>query len=228
MVSKNKGQGNQNLEVVENALSRTEQFIEDNSKLLTYIAIGIVVIFGGFIGVKKLVIAPVEREAASQMFMAEQYFEKDSFNLALNGDGNYLGFIDIIDEYKITKSANMAKYYTGISYLHLGQYAEAIEYLKKFNSSDEMIAPIAIGAIGDAYAELENASEAINHYVKAAQMRKNEFTSPIYLMKAGETLEETGDLVKALEFYETIKDEYPDSNEARQIDKYIQRVSAQL
>ncbi len=171
MVSKNKGQGNQNLEVVENALSRTEQFIEDNSKLLTYIAIGIVVIFGGFIGVKKLVIAPVEREAASQMFMAEQYFEKDSFNLALNGDGNYLGFIDIIDEYKITKSANMAKYYTGISYLHLGQYAEAIEYLKKFNSSDEMIAPIAIGAIGDAYAELENASEAINHYVKAAQMR---------------------------------------------------------
>ncbi|MCD6347155.1 MAG: tetratricopeptide repeat protein [Bacteroidales bacterium] len=224
MVSKKKDHGDQNLETVENALSRTEQFIEDNSKLFTYFALGLIVIVGGFIGTKKLIIAPKEDEAQSQMFMAEQYFEKDSFNLALNGDGNYLGFLDIIQDYKITKSANLAKYYAGISYLHLGQNEDAIDYLKTFKSKDEIMAPIAVGAIGDAYSELDNDDEAVKHYIKAAQMRNNELTSPIYYMKAGETLEKQGNYQEALKNYQKIKDDYPDSNEARQIVKYIDRV----
>ncbi|MBT3244383.1 MAG: tetratricopeptide repeat protein [Bacteroidetes bacterium] len=228
MVSKKKDQGNQNLEAVESALSRTELFIEDNSKMVTYIAIGLIVIVAGFIGVKKLIIAPQEVEARAQMFMAEQYFEKDSFNLALNGDGNYLGFLDILDEYKITKSANLAKYYSGISYLHLGQFEDAIEYLGKFKSKDKMISPMARGAMGDAYSELEQDDEAVIHYIKAAQDGKNEFTSPIFFMKAAATLEKQMHFDRALKNYQKIKDDYPDSNEARQIDKYISRVQKEL
>lgn len=126
------------------------------------------------------------------MWMAEQYFAKDSFNLALNGDGNYLGFLDIIEEYSITKSANLANYYTGISYLHLGQYENAIEYLKQFESNDKMIAPIAYGAIGDAYVELENTDEALVFYKKAVTSSENDFTAPIYLMKIGLVQEKMG------------------------------------
>lgn len=228
MVSKKKSQGNQNFEAVETALSRTEMFIEDNSKLFSYLIIGVIVIAGAFIGVKKLIIAPKQTEASSQMFMAEQYFEQDSFNLALNGDGNYLGFLDIMDEYKITKAAKLANYYAGISYLQLGQFSEAIEYLSKFSSKDEMIMPIATGAIGDAHAELDNLDKAIEYYLKAANMRKNEFTSPIYLLKAGELLETQDKAQKALDAYNKIKDDYPDSDEARQIPKYIERARQKI
>ncbi|MEA1878711.1 MAG: tetratricopeptide repeat protein [Bacteroidota bacterium] len=228
MVSKKKSQGNQNLEAVESALSRTEMFIEDNSKLFSYLIIGVIVIAGAFIGVKKLIIAPKQTEASSQMFMAEQYFEQDSFNLALNGDGNYLGFLDIMDEYKITKAAKLANFYAGISYLQLGQFNEAIEYLSKFSSKDEMIMPIATGAIGDAHAELDNMDKAIEFYLKAANIRKNEFTSPIYLLKAGELLETQDKAQEALDTYNKIKDDYPESNEARQIPKYIERAKQKI
>ena len=228
MVSKKKDQGNQNLEAVETALSRTEIFIEDNSKMFSYIIIGLLVVVGGFIGIKKLVIAPKQTEASSQMFMAEQYFEKDSFNLALNGDGNYLGFLDIMDEYKITKAGKLANYYAGICYLNLGQYEDAIESLSSFSLKDEMIQPIATGAMGDAYVELEDFEKAVIAYLKAANIRDNQFTSPIYLLKAGQIHEILDQPEKALSAYSRIQDDYPDSAEARQVGKYIERVKSKV
>ncbi len=137
---------------VENALTQTERFIEKNQKILT-IAIGaVVVIVGGYLAFKAFYVQPREKSAQEQMFMAEQYFEKDSFNLAINGDGNYLGFLDIIDDYGSTKAGKLANYYTGISYLHLGQYQEALDYLNNFATDDLVLAPVAEGAKGDAYA----------------------------------------------------------------------------
>ncbi len=208
---------------VEQALSRTERAIEDNQKPLTIIVIAIIVLIGGFLGVKKFILGPKEKEAQAQIFMAESYFEKDSFNLALNGDGNYLGVLDIIDNYKITKTAKLAHYYAGISYLRLGQFEEAIDNLQKFKSKDNMIIPIASGAIGDAYAELEDFDKAIEYYLKAANKADNIFLTPIYLQKAGELLEQQNKKSKALSLYQRIKVDYPDSNESRQIDKYIAR-----
>lgn len=115
-----------NLQELESALTRTERFIESNGKVISIVVGAIVVVVAGVLAFNKFYIQPKEDEALSQMFMAENYFEKDSFNLAINGDGNYLGFLDIIDDYGITKSANRAKYYAGISYLHLGQFEEAL------------------------------------------------------------------------------------------------------
>jgi tetratricopeptide (TPR) repeat protein len=224
MVSKKKDKGNPNLEAVETALTRTELFIEENSKIFSYIIIGLFVVVGGFIGVKRLIIAPKQAEASAQMFMAEQYFEKDSFNLALNGDGNYLGFLDIVDDYKVTKAGNLANYYAGICYLNLGQFNEAIDALQKFKSNDEMMQPIAVGAIGDAYVELQDLESAVQSYNKAANLRDNEFTTPIFLLKAGQLHEKLDQPQKALNAYTRIKEDYPDSAEARQIDKYIERV----
>ncbi|NJK87388.1 MAG: tetratricopeptide repeat protein [Bacteroidales bacterium] len=116
--------------------------------------------------------APAEKDAQNEMFMAEKYFEADSFQLALEGDGSYLGFLDIIDEYSVTKSANLSHYYAGISYLHLGEYEDAIKHLKKFNANDVYISTIAIGAIGDAYQELGELDESVSFYLKAAERKK--------------------------------------------------------
>lgn len=223
-MSKKKESQQDQFESVENALSRTEHYIEQNQKSLTIIVLVIIVIVGGYLGYQRFVVSPKEKEAQSQMWMAEQYFARDSFNLALHGDGNYLGFLDIADEYSITKSGNLANYYIGVGYLHLGQYEQAIEYLKKFESKDKMVAPIAYGAIGDAYMELDNAGEALKFYEKAANESENEFTAPIYFMKVGFVHEQNGDYKKALEVYNTIKKDFPESAEGRQIDKYIARV----
>ena len=223
MVSKKKAKSKENLVAVEQALSTTEHFIEDNQKPLTYIVLAIIIAIGGFLGVKKFIISPKEKEAQAQIFMAESYFEKDSFNLALNGDGNYLGVLDIIDNYKITKTANLAHYYAGISYLHLGQYQEAVDNLQKFKSKDDMIAPLAVGAIGDAYVEMDDIERGISHYIKAANQADNEFLTPLYLQKAGELLELQDKAAEAAVHYERIKKEYPESNEGRSIDKYIAR-----
>ena len=223
-MSKKKETHQDQFESVENALSRTEHYIEENQKSLTIIVIAIIVIVGGYLGYKRFVMTPKETEAKSQMWMAERYFASDSFNLALNGDGNYLGFLDIIDEYGITKSANLAYYYSGISYLRLGQYEKAIEYLKQFESDDEMVAPIAYGAMGDAYMELGNKEDALLFYNKAVNVSANNFTTPIYLMKVAFVQKQNGDYKKALETYQKIEKEYPNTTEGRQIDKYIAQV----
>lgn len=217
-----------NLEGVESALTRTEQFIEDNQKTLTTIVGVIVLVVAAYLGAQKFYIAPLEEEAHASMFVAEQYFQKDSFNLAIDGDGNNWGFIDIMNDYKLTKSANLAKYYTGISYLHLGEYEEAISYLKKFKSSDMMVSTIAIGAIGDAYAELEEFDKAIAQYEKAAKNKVNDFTAPIYLVKAAQLHEELGNYKKAITLYETVKKEYPKSQEGKSADKYIAKAKLEI
>ena len=158
------------------------------------------------------------------MLFRSQYFERDSFNLALNGDGNNLGFLDIIDTYGITKSANLAKYYTGICFLHLGKYEDAIDYLSKFKSKDQMLSVIAKGALGDAYMQTGDSQTALDHYLQAGNVSDNAFLSPIYLMKAGEVLESLDEYNRALTIYREIQEKYPKSQEGRNIDKYISRV----
>ncbi len=223
-MAKGKNQNREVVDDVENALTRTEQYIEENQKSLMIIVAAIIVIVGGYLGYQRFLVTPQEKEASAQMFMAERYFEQDSFRLALNGDGMNYGFLDIIDEYGITKSANLASYYAGISYLNLGEYEEAIDYLKDFDSSDEMVGPVSIGAMGDAHVELGEYDKALNMYKKAASKASNEFLSPIYLMKAGILYEEIGEYDKALEVYQEIEKEYKESREGRQIEKYIARV----
>jgi tetratricopeptide (TPR) repeat protein len=223
-MSKKKEQSQDQFESVENALSKTEHYIEENQKSLTIIVLAIIIIVGGYLGYKRFFETPKENEAKSQIWMAEQYFASDSFNLALNGDGNYLGFLDIIEEYSITKSANLAYYYSGISYLHLGQFENAIEYLKQFESDDKMVAPIAYGAIGDAYLELNNLDDALVFYNKAVNTSENNFTTPIYLLKVSFVHKQNGDYKKALETYKKIEKDFPNTAEGRQVSKYIAQV----
>ena len=221
VMSKKNEENATGFQTVENALSRTEQYIEENQKSLTIIIIAIVVVVGGYLGWKKFYLEPTNREASAAMYVAEQYFEQDSFNLALEGDGANYGFIDIIDEYGVTKSANLAHYYSGISYMRTGLFEEAIDHLERFDAEDIMIASVALGAIGDCYMELDDVENAVTFYVKAGQRKKNSFTSPVYLKKAGLAYEELQDYDKALKVYQTIEKDYPDSDEGKVIEKYI-------
>lgn len=216
-------QGEKNIVAVEEALSKSEQFIERNQNLLIGTVALIVLIIGGYIGYTRFVLEPREQEARAEIFMAEQYFEKDSLRLALEGDGAYLGFLDIISDYRMTRTANLARYYAGVSYLNLGEYEEAIEHLKKFRRRDQLLGAMALGAIGDAYLALDDKTNAARYYSRAASHEPNRLTTPAFLMKAGAVYEMLGQHDKAMEAYKRIQTEFRDSNEARNIERYIER-----
>ena len=228
-MSKKQKQGKEEpIEGVENLLTTTEKYIEENQKSLTIIVVAIVVVVLGYIGYRNMYVAPMEEEARSQIFMAERYFEQDSFYLALYGDGNYLGFLDIIDDYSVTRTANLAHYYAGISFLRMGEYDDAIEHLRKFDSRDQMVSPLSLGAVGDAYAGLGDLETAASYYMQAARRRSNQFTSPIFWMKAGQAYEELGRYSRALEAYESILENFPETEEGRQAEKYVARVQLKM
>ena len=215
-----------NLSEVESTLTKTEQFLEANQKMITLVIGAVVVVAVGYLGLNKFYLEPRQKDAQDQMFTAQNYFEKDSFNLALNGDGTNPGFLDIIDDFGSTKAGNLANYYAGISYLHMGKYDEAVSHLKKFDTDDVMLGPISVGAQGDAALEQGNAEKALSLYTEAYKMNDNQLTAPIYMLKAGELLESSNKAEEALKLYETIKTKYAESNEGRSIDKYIARVKA--
>ena len=208
---------------IEETLSRAELFIETHQKNIAIVIGAIVLVIGGYLGYKNYYAAPREKEAQEQIFGAQQYFEKDSFKLALKGDGNNPGFLRVIDEYGSTDAGNLAHYYAGICYLKTGEFQKAIDNLESFSSSDEFVGPIAIGAIGDCYLELGKTDQAIENYIKASKKSENEMTTPLYLMKAGLASEVKGDYKSAFEYYSTIKEKYKKSQQATEIDKYIAR-----
>jgi tetratricopeptide (TPR) repeat protein len=213
-----------NIVAVEEALSRSEQFIERNQNILIGVVVAIVLIIGGYIGYTRFILEPREQEARSLMFMAEKFFEQDDYRMALEGDGNNLGFLDIIDEYGMTQSANLSRYYAGVSYLNLGEFDQAITHLKKFRKKDQILGAMAYGAIGDAYLELEDMNNATRFYKRAANHEPNLLTSPAFLLKLGMTYELMGNHKDALDAYQRIQNEYRDSNEGRNIERYIARV----
>jgi tetratricopeptide (TPR) repeat protein len=223
MAKKKKGDSSQGLKNVEETLTKTEQFLEQNYKSLIYI-LGIIVVLVGLFWLFRMYLVKRNNEAQSQMYQAERYLETDSLYLALYGDGNYLGFLDISEDYKFTKAGNLARYSAGICFLHMGQYEDAIDMLEKYSKKDKVIGSLAIGATGDAWVELGDIEKGITKYIEAAEYAGNEFNTPLFLMKAGELYELEGSFDKALDIYERIQSEYPESTEGSSIEKYITRV----
>lgn len=219
---------NDGFKSVESALSRAENFIETNQKAFMYGLGGILVIVLVVISYYKFVREPKIQEAWSEAYKAEFYFEQDSFNLALNGDGAYLGFLDIIDDYGRTPMGNAAEYYAGVCYMRLGDFETAIEHLEDFDSNDPMVGAMAINLIGDAYMELGNLDEALEHYLDASEHAQNDFLSPIFLMKAGQTYEMLNNYQEAINIYNKIESEYFDTPQQREIEKYIKRCEMKL
>ena len=206
---------NKELEV-EEIVSKSEQFIENNSKKIIYGIIAVALVVGAVLGIKHGYLVPQEKKAAAAMFKGEQYFARDSFALALNGNGaDYEGFEAIIDQYGSTDAGNLAKAYAGICYYKMGDTQKALDLLKSFSGKDQMVSPAVTGLIGDCYVNMKAAKEA-----------DNEVISPIYLKKAGIAYENLKEYDKAVKAYTTIKDKYYTSMEASDIDKYITRASA--
>ena len=209
--------------VVEETLTRTEQWVENTQKTLSTIVFAIVGVIALYLAFDKFYVDPINEEAQQELFKSVSYFEADSFNLALNGVNGEYGLLDIIDDYGSTEAGNLANYYAGVCFLKTGDNESAIDYLSDFSSDDEVVSSVAYGSMGDAYMNTGEFDNAINYWTKAAFNSKNDFTTPIYLKRAAMALEEDGNLDRALEYYTIIQKEYSNSDEARDIDKFITR-----
>lgn len=216
--------------------SKAEQWVVKNQNFIiggiAIIALAVL----GYMGYEKYFATPKQQEAMNEMYAAKNYFNDavngvtpDSlYNLALNGGGGKFGMLDIIDEYGGTNAANLANYYAGMSYLNLKQYDEAIKYLNNFSSDDQMLNPISKGAIGDAFAQLNQLPEALEYYEKAIGSSKNKFTTPMYLLKAARVALDLDQNQKALDFLNRIDSEFSDSAEADKTKILIGKAEASL
>ncbi|NNC82579.1 MAG: tetratricopeptide repeat protein [Flavobacteriales bacterium] len=213
---------------VADAYSKTETFINKNSK---HITTGILIVLGAivaFFAYQKFIIEPQNEEAAAMMWKSEYYFGIDSLRLALEGDGNNYGFLDVAEEYGSTPAGNLATHYAGLSYLNLGDYESAVMYLDKASFDDVLVEATRLGALGDAYLELGDWDKAISSYEKSVSHTANDFTTPIYLKKLGLAYEAAGNPQKALDSFQRIKVEFGQTNAGRDIEKHIARVTAAL
>ena len=213
---------NENVEAVVEAVSKTEKFFHENGKVLGIAAAAVVVAAAVIFCVNKFVYQPAQAEAQGQMAVAEEIFRTGDYELALNGDGNVLGFAQIIDEYG-AKAGKAATFYAGVCELQLGNWDLALEYLKAYKGKDAILKARAIACMGDAYVGLEDYTKALGCFEKAAAVVDNMFAAG-YLLKAGVVAEKLGQNEKALGFYTQIKEQYPDSMEGYDVDKYIGRL----
>ena len=209
-------------EVVNKAIGFWEK---NNKKLITIFSL-VIIIVGGYLSYTNFVLLPKEQKASEDLFAAENFFRKDSFNLALNGNANAAGFLKVIDKYEGTKSANLAKLYAGESYLHLGEFQKALNYLGEFNAHGaSQIEAKAEGLLGDAYAELKKNEEAIDHYKKAGTLfTEDQAISSEYLFRGALLSEVAGKTDQAIELYKIIKDKYPRTEKGFVVDKYLTRL----
>ncbi len=209
--------------------SITEDWVAKNQKIIIGLVAAVALFTIGYLGYQRFIAAPLQEEAANEMFVAQQNFQKatdgvasDSlYKLSLNGSEGKFGFLKIADEYSGTDAGNLANYYAGIAYLNTGKYTEAIDYLSKFKSDDIVLGALAKGAIGDAYSQKNQPKEALENYLKAAESNKNDFTTPRFLLKAGKTALTLGNKSDALKYFTDIKENYEATPEAASVDVLI-------
>lgn len=214
--------------------SRTEAWIEKNQKAILGVIGAIALLVLGYFLFHEYVQKPKEAEAMNEMFQAQHYWEealtapaKDSlYALSLHGGEGKYGFLDIEKNYKGTKAANLSHYYAGMAFLNTKNYKEAIEHLDKFKSKDDVLAPLAKGAIGDAFAQLGQNEDALKYYEEAASMRTNDFTTPRFLLKAGIIAMTLNKNEVAVKHFEAIHNKYPSSTEASKAEIYLGRAQA--
>ena len=209
--------------------SITEDWVAKNQKIIIGLVAAVALFTIGYLAYQRFIAAPQQEEAANEMFVAQQNFQKatdgvasDSlYKLSLNGSEGKFGFLKIADEYSGTDAGNLANYYAGIAYLNTGKYTEAIDYLNKFKSDDIVLGALAKGAIGDAYSQKNQPKEALENYLKAAESNKNDFTTPRFLLKAGKTALTLGNKSDALKYFTDIKENYEATPEAASVDVLI-------
>jgi tetratricopeptide (TPR) repeat protein len=209
------------------ARDKVQGFLDQYKKLISGVALGVLAAVLVGWGYMAFIKKPKEKNAQVQIIRAQQYFEMDSFNLALNGDGQYLGFEAIIDQFGGTKAGMGARLYAGISALYTGDFQKAVDHLDRFKTSDALLNARKYGCLADAYAELDNMDAALSNYQKAVKAAPdNEILTPGYLLRLAKVQEIQGKKEDAAASYKQLSDNFPESMEGKAAEKELARLEA--
>lgn len=202
-----------------------ERFIQKYAKPIgIFFAIVIIAVLG-YVIYDNYVVVPKNIEASDLMVDAENLYNEGKTDQALGGKSSGIsGFIDIAEEYGSTKAGKFAHLYAGITEFKKGNYQKALEHFNKFDTSDKDLKAVKYGAIADAYVELNNAEEALNYMTQAVNESSNAATVYQFSKKAGILAMSLNQNEKALEFFQNIKDKFPDIDTSGEVDAYIERL----
>ena len=204
--------------VEEQQVSKTEAFFEKNKRAIIAVIAAVIVVVVGVILCNNYYLEPRANEASTELAKSQELFNQQQYEKALPG------FQKVANDYSSTDAGNLAQLYIGLCQANLGKWQEAVNALESFSGKDDqMISPAAEGALGNAYANLNQLDKAVEHLKKAAKMADNNSLSPTFLIQAGEILESQGKKAEALELYTQIKEKYYQSMQYQSIDKYIER-----
>lgn len=206
--------------------TKSELFFERNKTPVIIAVVAVLVIVGGLFGYRKFISEPRAKEAQEMIWKAQYYFEIDSLDLALNGDGNFLGFASVADQYGSTSTGNLAKFYMAVIYHQKGEYETALQYYKEADLGDDVLRVMATGNQGDALVELGKPAEAATQFMKAADLVKSDYTTPMFLMKAGIVYQQQNDWKNAAKCFGRIVSDFPGSPDANTAKKYAARAKA--
>ena len=210
-------------EVVNEVVSSTENFLVKNQKTIISVLVASIAVVAAILAVQQFYFEPREDKAQDALYQSVMAFEKDSMDLALNGNESFDGLLTVIDNYGSTKAGNLACAYAGLAYYAKGEYAEAQNYLSKFSANEAVILPAITATIGNALVNMDKFEEAAKYFEKAAKDADNDLFSPLYLMKAANVYEKLGNKAAAMKVYEQIKKQYPTSQQAATVDALIER-----
>ena len=213
----------ENAEILAEKVEGAEHWIEEHPKLVFGVLGVVVLIVGGYFGWQYWV-GTQDDAAQREMFQAVRYFESDSLELALSGDGNNLGFKQIIEDYPLTDAGNLANFYAGATCLKQGKFALAVFYLEDFKTGDKLVQARSYSLIGDAYMEQKKYEDAAEYYDKAASLQPNKYFTPTYLMKLALAFEKSNQNDKAIKTYQRVIDEYWESSDYQNARKYKARL----
>lgn len=208
--------------------TRSELFMEKNKTAVTIAVVAVLAVVAGLLGYRKFIAEPQAKQAAESIWKAQYYFEIDSLDLALNGDGNFLGFAQVADEFGSTPTGKLAKFYIAVINHQKGEYETALQYYKEADLGDDVLRVMAVGNQGDVLVELGRQDEAASQFMKAADLVKSDYTTPMFLMKAGIVYQQKNDWKNAEKCFNRITMDYPTSPDAMMAKKYAARAKEKL
>lgn len=209
-------------EALANAQTQTENFFEKHSKMVVIAMITIFVLAAVVFGYKKLISEPRMNAAQEMLYKAQYNFEQQNSDvaLALNGDENTPGFVQVIEQYGNTPAGNLAHLYAAACSIRLGDFEAAEGYIVKFKNvkgiPGEIVNAMAAGLKGDIAVEKGDNAAAAAAFEAAAKVSDNNYTTPLYLRKAAQAYRAAGNEAKAQECLDILIDKYPASVEANE------------
>lgn len=216
---------------LDNVTYNSQAFFQRYAKTFITTFTSIILVASGYFAYLKLYLEPRQEEALTELFYAKQYFSQDDLKKSLGGKeskGGYLGFTGIVEKYSSTKAGNISKYYAGVCHYKLGNYRKAIKSLEEFTADDEILPSMKYGIIGDAFAQLKKNNDALEFYLKAAHKKYNTFTTPLYYYKAAILALSINKYKEAKKYFTGIKEKYPNSFFASDVDKYLALINQKL